>query len=64
MNNNCNTISAHSIQTLLDALQQAQFTMWAIAQCLNATADEITDAVKNSGLNIIFDDIPTVKKDS
>ena len=52
MGSNSPTISAKSIQSLLDALQKAQFNIWAVAQCLNSTADSITQAVKNSGLDV------------
>ena len=54
METNHPTISAKSIQTLLNALQEAQFTMWTIALCLNSAAEDITKAVKNSGLDINF----------
>ena len=43
----------NSVQVLLDALQQAQFCLYATAQVLNKTADEITEAVENAGIKIV-----------
>ncbi len=40
------------IQKLLDALQEAQFTMYALASALNKSAEAITQAVKEAGIKI------------
>ena len=53
LNNDTNNISVQSVQSLLDALQDAQFCLYATAQMLNKTADSITKAVEDAGIQII-----------
>ena len=52
LDNNTNNLSSQSVQSLLDALQNAQFCLYAAAQMLNKTADDITKAVKDTGIKI------------
>ena len=40
------------IQKVLEALQEAQFTMYALASALNSSANAITQAVKDAVIKI------------
>ena len=40
------------IQKVLEALQEAQFTMYALASALNNSANAITQAVKDAVIKI------------